>query len=207
MYTHIHTHRHAHAHTNTHTHQSHIRAIRTLRLKKRFLKRKVFKEDLKELSEVERQTEAGCWLQITLSPASFLKFSILPPMAPCDTVLPGRMCSDLSLIQHADGSILCHLIGGDISHYQRMLTLDCYLFWRFCTESTIFCSVSLLHFVRKTQCRILWHSGWLKWSGDWQPRTLYPTLMWTARQCPMVMRQMTRVHQDLDTGKPCRQKL
>ena len=36
-----------HTHTDSHTHQSHIMAMR---LKKRFLKRKVFREDLKELT-------------------------------------------------------------------------------------------------------------------------------------------------------------
>ena len=46
-HTQTHTCTHAHTHTQTHTHQSHIRAMR---LKK---KRKVFKEDLKELTEVE----------------------------------------------------------------------------------------------------------------------------------------------------------
>ena len=48
---------------NAHTHQSHIR---TMRLKKKvFRKRKVFKEDLKELTEVEWWTETGSWSQIT----------------------------------------------------------------------------------------------------------------------------------------------
>ena len=46
-------HAHTHTHTHTHTHQSHIRAIRAMKLKKRFLKRrKVFKKDLKELTEL-----------------------------------------------------------------------------------------------------------------------------------------------------------
>ena len=47
MHAHMHTHTHAHTHTDSHTHtrahphihQSHIRAIRAMRLKKRFLKR------------------------------------------------------------------------------------------------------------------------------------------------------------------------
>ena len=38
-HTHTHTHSHTHTHTHIHTHQSHIRAIRAMRLKKRFLKR------------------------------------------------------------------------------------------------------------------------------------------------------------------------
>ena len=46
-----------------HTHQSHIRAIRTE--EKVFKKRKVFKEDLKELTQAEWRTETGSWLQIT----------------------------------------------------------------------------------------------------------------------------------------------
>ena len=52
MITHtcMHTqHTHTHAHTHTHT-ESYIRAMG---LKKRFLRRKVFNEDVKELTEVE----------------------------------------------------------------------------------------------------------------------------------------------------------
>ena len=43
-HTHTRTHARTHArtHTHTHTHQSHIRAIREMRLKKRFLKRERF---------------------------------------------------------------------------------------------------------------------------------------------------------------------
>ena len=41
-HTDSHTHARAHTHTHTHTHQSHIRAIRAMRLKKRFLKRERF---------------------------------------------------------------------------------------------------------------------------------------------------------------------
>ena len=49
-------------HTHTHTHQqSHFWAMR---LKKRLL-RETFKEDLKELTEAEGQTETGSWFQIT----------------------------------------------------------------------------------------------------------------------------------------------
>ena len=59
------SHTHTHARAHTHTHQLHIRAIRAMRLKKVFKKRKVFKEDLKELTEVEWRTETGSWFQIT----------------------------------------------------------------------------------------------------------------------------------------------
>ena len=49
----MHTHTYACTHTHTHTHQSHIRTIRAMGLKNYyFLKRKVFKEDLKELTIV-----------------------------------------------------------------------------------------------------------------------------------------------------------
>ena len=64
-HTHARTHTDSHTHTHTHTHQSHIRATRAMRLKKKvFKKRKVFKEDLKELTEVEWRTETGSWFQI-----------------------------------------------------------------------------------------------------------------------------------------------
>ena len=52
MHTRTHTHRLAHAHTHTNTH-THTRAIRALTEEKVFKKRKVFKEDLKELTVVE----------------------------------------------------------------------------------------------------------------------------------------------------------
>ena len=39
---HARTHTHTHAHTHTHTHQSHIRAIRAMRLKKKVSKREKF---------------------------------------------------------------------------------------------------------------------------------------------------------------------
>ena len=77
----MYTHRLVHTHTHTHTHQLHSRAIRAETeekfFKKRkvfkedlkeltvFKKRKVFKEDLKELTEVEWRTETGSWFQIT----------------------------------------------------------------------------------------------------------------------------------------------
>ena len=41
-HTHARTHAHTHVHAHTHTHRSHIRAIRAMRLKKRFLKEKGF---------------------------------------------------------------------------------------------------------------------------------------------------------------------
>ena len=56
-HTRAHTHRLAHARARAHTHQSHIRAMRLK--KKVFKKRKVFKEDLKEPTEVEWRTETG----------------------------------------------------------------------------------------------------------------------------------------------------
>ena len=49
--------------THTHTHQSHFWAMRPK--KKVFKKRKVFKEDLTELTGVEWQTETASWFQIT----------------------------------------------------------------------------------------------------------------------------------------------
>ena len=68
-HTHTHTHKlthtHTHTHTQTHTH-THTHTIRAMRLKKScFFKRKVFKGDLKELTEVEWRTETGSWVQIT----------------------------------------------------------------------------------------------------------------------------------------------
>ena len=50
-HTHAHTHMHAHTHTHTRTEE------------KVSKKRKVFKEDLKELTS--RMTETGSWFQIT----------------------------------------------------------------------------------------------------------------------------------------------
>ena len=60
-HTHVHTQSLAHACARTHTHQSHIRAVR-LKVSKKI---KVFKEDLKELTDVEWRTETGSWFQIT----------------------------------------------------------------------------------------------------------------------------------------------
>ena len=45
--TRTHTHTHIHTHTHTHTQQSHIRAIRAMILKKRFLKRERFSRTFK----------------------------------------------------------------------------------------------------------------------------------------------------------------
>ena len=78
-HTHTHTHRLAHAcmrartharthtHTHTHTHTSRIagQSGQWDWREKVFKKRKVFKEDLKELAEVEWRTETGSWFQIT----------------------------------------------------------------------------------------------------------------------------------------------
>ena len=71
-----HTHRLAHTHTHTHTHARTHARTHTSRIyqgnqandeteEKVFKKRKVFKEDLKELTEVEWRTETGSWFQIT----------------------------------------------------------------------------------------------------------------------------------------------
>ena len=60
MHTRTHTHRLAHAHTHT---PGAYQGNETE--EKVFKKRKVFKEDLKELTEVEWWTETGSWFQIT----------------------------------------------------------------------------------------------------------------------------------------------
>ena len=64
----IHRDSHTHARTRIHTHT----VTHTLVAyqgneteEKVFKKRKVFKEDLKEMTEVEWRTETGCWFQIT----------------------------------------------------------------------------------------------------------------------------------------------
>ena len=59
---------HARAHTHTHTHtHTYTQAAYwgNGTEEKAFKKRKVFKEDVKELTEVERWTETGSWFQIT----------------------------------------------------------------------------------------------------------------------------------------------
>ena len=70
MHTHTHsytetrtrTHAHAYTHTVTHT----LVAYQGNETEEKvFKKRKVFKEDLKEMTEVEWRTETGCWFQIT----------------------------------------------------------------------------------------------------------------------------------------------
>ena len=58
------THTHTHAHIYTHT-QTPVAYQRNETGEKIFFKRKVFKEDLKGLTEVEWRTETGSWLQIT----------------------------------------------------------------------------------------------------------------------------------------------
>ena len=75
MHTHTHTSTHAHrlTHTRVHTHtQTHTHTPVAYQgyqgnktEEKVFKKRKVFKEGLKELTEVEWRTETGSWFQIT----------------------------------------------------------------------------------------------------------------------------------------------
>ena len=63
---HAHTHRLTHARTRTHTHTYTPVAYQGSETEEKvFKKRKVFKEDLKELTEVEWRTETGSWFQIT----------------------------------------------------------------------------------------------------------------------------------------------
>ena len=57
-------HTHACTHTNTHAHTP-VAHQGNETEEKVFKKRKVFKEDLKELTEVEWWTETGSWFQIT----------------------------------------------------------------------------------------------------------------------------------------------
>ena len=67
--THARTHTHTHIHTHTHTHARHTRRAyqdnQSTEGKLFFFKRKVFKEDLKELTEAEWRTERGSWFRIT----------------------------------------------------------------------------------------------------------------------------------------------
>jgi len=62
-------HAHMHAHTDSHTYRTHtftpVGYQGNETEEKVFKKRKVFKEDLKELTEVEWRTETGSWFQIT----------------------------------------------------------------------------------------------------------------------------------------------
>ena len=63
----MHTHAHAHtlARTHIHTHTPVAYQGNETEEKLLFFKRKVFKEDLKELTEVEWRTETGSWFQIS----------------------------------------------------------------------------------------------------------------------------------------------
>ena len=64
--THIHTHTNAHTHTHTHTHTVAYQGNQGNKTEEKvFKKRKVFKEDFKELTEVEWRTETGSWFQIS----------------------------------------------------------------------------------------------------------------------------------------------
>ena len=72
MNTHTHAHTHSHrlthvcTHTHTHTHAHTPIAYQGNETEEKvFKKRKVFKEDLKELTEAEWWTETGSWFQIT----------------------------------------------------------------------------------------------------------------------------------------------
>jgi len=56
---------HARAHTHTHTPVAYKGNQGNETEKKVFKKRKVFKEHLKELTELEWLTETGSWFQIT----------------------------------------------------------------------------------------------------------------------------------------------
>ena len=62
MHTDLHTHARTHTHEHTHTPVAY-QGNETE--EKVFKKRKVFKEDLKELTEVEWRTDTGSWFQIT----------------------------------------------------------------------------------------------------------------------------------------------
>ena len=67
-HTHTHTLTRARTHTHTHTHthtQTPVAYQGNETEEKVFKQRKVFKEDLKELTEVEWRTETGSWFQIT----------------------------------------------------------------------------------------------------------------------------------------------
>ena len=64
-HTHTHTRTHARTHTHTHPAVAYQGDQGNETEEKVFKKRKVFKEDLKELTEVEWRTETGSWFQIT----------------------------------------------------------------------------------------------------------------------------------------------
>ena len=64
-HTHARTHADSHTHARTHTHQGNQDKETEGKHFFIFFKRKVFKEDLKELTEVEWRTETGSWFQIT----------------------------------------------------------------------------------------------------------------------------------------------
>ena len=61
---HTHTDSLTHTHTHTHTHTP-VAYQGNETEEKVFKKRKVFKEDLKEVTEAEWRTETGSWFQIT----------------------------------------------------------------------------------------------------------------------------------------------
>ena len=66
MHTHARTHARTHTRTHTHTHTHTPDAYQGNQTEEKvFKKRKVFKENLKELTEVEWRTETGSWFQIT----------------------------------------------------------------------------------------------------------------------------------------------
>ena len=65
MHARTHARTHAHTHTHTHTPVAYQGNQGNETEEKVFKKRKVFKEDLKELTEVEWRTETGSWFQIT----------------------------------------------------------------------------------------------------------------------------------------------
>ena len=67
-HTHARTHAHSHTqmHTHTHTHTVTYQGNQGNKTEEKvFKKRKVFKEDFKELTEVEGRTETGSWFQIS----------------------------------------------------------------------------------------------------------------------------------------------
>ena len=65
VHTHARTHIDPHTHARAHTHVAYQGNQGNETEEKVFKKGKVFKEDLKELTEVERRTETGSWFQIT----------------------------------------------------------------------------------------------------------------------------------------------